>query len=187
MVVEEDINIRWEQGMPHHPESERVYKILSEADENYGNRYFDWKCGGDGDNGETLMFELDVYFEKLEQNLIDGVQMDYKEELKNLGFKKDYDDHGIATFSNDKILIRVIEREDGYHECEACPREVFDRWANSSHIKWRIMVANYDPSTKCGWRPVEVQADFIQKVQDALWFAYNLPGRMFDKFITIEM
>lgn len=62
--VETDINKRWEQGMNHHPESERIMKILMEADEKYGDDYFCWKRGGDGDNGETLMFTLDVYFEK---------------------------------------------------------------------------------------------------------------------------
>lgn len=62
--VETDINKRWEQGMNHHPESERIMKILMEADEKYGDDYFCWKKGGDGDNGETLMFTLDVYFEK---------------------------------------------------------------------------------------------------------------------------
>ena len=30
----------------------------------YGDDYFCWKKGGDGDNGETLMFELDIYFEE---------------------------------------------------------------------------------------------------------------------------
>jgi hypothetical protein len=30
--------------------------------------YFGWKCGGDGDNGETLMYELDILFEEREVN-----------------------------------------------------------------------------------------------------------------------
>ena len=63
-MVEEDINKRWEQGMEHHPESERIFDILEDADIAYGGDYFCWKSGGDGDNGETLMFMLDVYFEK---------------------------------------------------------------------------------------------------------------------------
>jgi len=64
--VEEDISKRWEQGMSHHARSREVYDMLVEADNRYGGDYFCWKSGGDGDNGETLMFMLDVYFEKRE-------------------------------------------------------------------------------------------------------------------------
>lgn len=61
--VEKDLTKRWENGIPHHKESEKILDILIEADEKYGGGSFDWKSGGDGDNGETLMYELDVYFE----------------------------------------------------------------------------------------------------------------------------
>lgn len=62
-MVETDIGKRWEQGMDHHPKSEEMLSILAEADWKYGGDYFCWKKGGDGDNGETLMYMLDVYFE----------------------------------------------------------------------------------------------------------------------------
>jgi hypothetical protein len=64
--VECNINVRWEKGMPHHPKSIELYKIMESLDWEYGNDYFCWKSGGDGDNGETLMFELDIHFEKLD-------------------------------------------------------------------------------------------------------------------------
>ena len=65
--VEMDINKRWEQGLPHHPKSIEIFKWLSEFDFKYCQDSFCWKSGGDGDNGETLMFQLDVFFELLEQ------------------------------------------------------------------------------------------------------------------------
>jgi len=33
-----------------------------EYDFKFNNDYFCWKIGGDGDNGEELMYELDEYF-----------------------------------------------------------------------------------------------------------------------------
>lgn len=67
-MVETNITKRWESGMPHHPKSIALFEALSEIDWEYGGDYFCWKHGGDGDNGEHLMFELDIYFETLDLN-----------------------------------------------------------------------------------------------------------------------
>lgn len=67
-MVETDINLRWETGTPHHPKSVELFKALSRIDIAYGGDYFCWKSGGDGDNGEHLMYELDIYFETLDQS-----------------------------------------------------------------------------------------------------------------------
>lgn len=53
------LNERWEQGVPHEEASVRILRVLMAADK---IDYFDWKKGGDGDNGETLQFGLDEYF-----------------------------------------------------------------------------------------------------------------------------
>lgn len=63
MPIERDINKRWEQGIDHHPNSVELFKALERIDSQYGGDYFCWKSGGDGDNGEQLMYELDIYFE----------------------------------------------------------------------------------------------------------------------------
>lgn len=52
---------RWEQGIEHHEASKRIMTILRVSDV---SDYFDWKVGGDGDNGETLQFALDEYFDR---------------------------------------------------------------------------------------------------------------------------
>lgn len=58
--VNVDINDRWENGIDHHPKSYELFKALQAADV---HDYFQWKSGGDGDNGEELMFQLDIYFD----------------------------------------------------------------------------------------------------------------------------
>jgi len=58
---------RWGTGKNHHPMSERLVRFLCKHDFNDYNDYFCWKVGGDGDNGETLMYEIDAFFEMLDE------------------------------------------------------------------------------------------------------------------------
>jgi hypothetical protein len=57
-----DVNTRWEKGIEHDPRSEEIVRWIADYDFKFCDDYFDWKVGGDGDNGETLMYELDEYF-----------------------------------------------------------------------------------------------------------------------------
>ena len=54
---------RWDKGIPHHPESEKMMEEISAVDYMFFNDNFCWKTGGDGDNGEALMYMMDVIFE----------------------------------------------------------------------------------------------------------------------------
>jgi len=63
-MVELDINKRWEQGVEHHSESITLYNEIADADFNVGGDRFCFKSGGDGDNGEHLMYLLDIIFEQ---------------------------------------------------------------------------------------------------------------------------
>ena len=54
----------WEKGEEHDPRSMRLFKDLREIDFTDGGDFFCWKYGGDGDNGEHLMYELDIYFKR---------------------------------------------------------------------------------------------------------------------------
>jgi len=58
---------RWEEGIEHHPMSERLMRFLSDHDYNDYDDCFCWKMGGDGDNGETLMYQMDTFFELLDK------------------------------------------------------------------------------------------------------------------------
>jgi len=57
---------RWENGISHHPMSERVVKFMAEYDFRDCNDSMDINIGGDGDNGEEMMFLMDAFFEMLD-------------------------------------------------------------------------------------------------------------------------
>lgn len=57
------INERWENGVPHDPRSEKIYRAIAKLDFEEGSDFFCFKSGGDGDNGEHLMYLLDIMFE----------------------------------------------------------------------------------------------------------------------------
>lgn len=56
-------NKRWENGVKHHPMSVRLMEWMMDVDFNTGDN-LELKIGGDGDNGETLMFLMDGFFER---------------------------------------------------------------------------------------------------------------------------
>ena len=61
------ITTRWEQGIEHDERSIAIYKGIAKIDFEEGSDFFCFKSGGDGDNGEELMYLLDVYFEDLDK------------------------------------------------------------------------------------------------------------------------
>lgn len=62
-----DVNQRWEEGTEHDSRSVALFEELRRIDFKFGQDYFDFKAGGDGDNGEQLMYLLDIYYEKLDK------------------------------------------------------------------------------------------------------------------------
>lgn len=60
--IELDVNKRWELGIDHHPKSKELYEFIEDLDFKNGD-VFGFKSGGDGDNGEDLMYLMDIYFE----------------------------------------------------------------------------------------------------------------------------
>jgi len=63
MKTKTDINERWETGVDHHPQSQEIFKAIAEIDFRLNGDSFYFKSGGDGDNGESLMYLMDVYFD----------------------------------------------------------------------------------------------------------------------------
>lgn len=57
-----DINERWEKGIDHDERSKEAFEFIKEYDFRFCNDFFCFKSGGDGDNGEHLMYLLDEYF-----------------------------------------------------------------------------------------------------------------------------
>lgn len=56
------IDERWETGTPHDVRSEHLFDFIKGYDFAYGGDFFCFKKGGDGDNGEHLMYILDEYY-----------------------------------------------------------------------------------------------------------------------------
>lgn len=54
---------RWSAGINHHPKSEEIVRDLADLDFEFFDDHFCWKVGGDGDNGEALMYEIDLLME----------------------------------------------------------------------------------------------------------------------------
>ena len=58
-----NIDERWEKGIPHNPKSEDLYKKIKKIDNDNGGE-LDLRSGGDGDNGEHLMYIFDIIFDE---------------------------------------------------------------------------------------------------------------------------
>jgi hypothetical protein len=61
----------------HDPRSIEIFKALEDIDFNRFNDYFCWKSGGEGDNGEVFLTQLDIYF----RERVDQIQMASVEDL----------------------------------------------------------------------------------------------------------
>jgi len=68
-MIEYNLSKRWEDGIPHHPKSIELYKRIENLDFELGGDVFCFKSGGDGDNGEHLMYLMDIYFEEKDTKL----------------------------------------------------------------------------------------------------------------------
>ncbi len=64
--IEYDVNKRLESALPHHKKTLHLFKRVDSLDQHVLENYFDFKSGGDGDNGEMLMCLLDIYFEEMD-------------------------------------------------------------------------------------------------------------------------
>lgn len=53
---------RWEQGIDHDPRSREIVRYMAKIDYKYSDDSLCIKTGGDGDNGEQMMYLLDCWF-----------------------------------------------------------------------------------------------------------------------------
>lgn len=54
---------RWEAGIDHEPESEKLCRLIAKMDSAHFSDSFGLSFGGDGDNGETLAYIIDALIE----------------------------------------------------------------------------------------------------------------------------
>jgi hypothetical protein len=78
-------NQRWETGVPHDPRSEEIYKSIAQIDFDLNHDGFCFKSGGDGDNGEDLMYLLDEHFQRQDEQAAPDLAAAVKEVLEELG------------------------------------------------------------------------------------------------------
>jgi hypothetical protein len=101
-----EITRRWEEGVDHDPRSIEIFKGIAKIDLEIGGDYFCWKYGGDGDNGEHLLFELDIYFESLspppEELERDQAAMEASSAAAT---------HALAALDEDRVLYDSTEVE----------------------------------------------------------------------------
>ena len=57
----------------HHPKSIELMEHIEFLDINFTDDYFCWKTGGDGDNGEVLMYLLDMFFKMKDEEEQNGM------------------------------------------------------------------------------------------------------------------
>lgn len=58
---------RWDEGVEHHEMSERLVRFMADHDYNDYDDAMCIKVGGDGDNGEHMMYLMDAFFEMLDK------------------------------------------------------------------------------------------------------------------------
>jgi len=63
---------RYDRSHPHDPRSIELFHSIEKLDFEEGGDRFCFKSGGDGDNGEHLMYLLDVHFARRDVARVDG-------------------------------------------------------------------------------------------------------------------
>lgn len=104
---------RWRHGIDHDPRSEELFQILEAADYIYNRRAFDWESGGDGDNGEEMMYALDRYFWAVDHDTLEA-------DKQKVGGPKDLHGRDLEVgdavtkpyYSTLRATVTVLERPD---------------------------------------------------------------------------
>ena len=73
MANEITLKQRLEEGMEHDPRTILMYEFISQLDFNEANDAFGFSSGGDGDNGEHLMYLMDCYFAASDNGTVERI------------------------------------------------------------------------------------------------------------------
>lgn len=104
---------RWEEGIPHHPKSEELMEFLKEHDIKDYKDYFEWSTGGDGDNGEILMYQMDAFFELQEIN--ENKKIETSRNINNKEYLKKQKAY-LALDEDLKIILDSDDNEDALED-----------------------------------------------------------------------
>jgi hypothetical protein len=114
---------RWGQGIEHHPKSEELMRFIAEHDFNDYGDYFCWKIGGDGDNGETLMYMMDAYFELMD--ILDNPGHEGRGRLTG-----EMDNSTYQEFMSEPPHTHIQSRTIVRPACKSCGTSMVPTWHN---------------------------------------------------------
>ncbi len=133
-----------------------------------------------------------------EDNMIEII----KEGFTNAGYVCTYhDDNNPDDFWNylqdkkteSKYLVNITWCQDECYKdkrinytAHFCPKENFDRWANSRHIAFTIY-REKAPDDEYGWSRDGILKHIKERITDSEFLCDVIPSRMFDHFISVDM
>lgn len=129
---------RWEQGVDHDERTYSIYRFMQEYDHKFNDSELNLKSGGDGDNGETLMYLLDEYFAAVDTteepaNTLDTksetVSESDREESEDSENKEELEDSkGLSRFLTQdtrKASLKALELISSYAQIEGSHHRIW--------------------------------------------------------------
>ena len=110
-------------------------------------------------------------------------KLEFKELLIKNKWVEIWHEGAIYQFGKDDMWMNVIESSDrpsDYVSFHICPKDAFDRWANSRQI-------NFEMPILCKHPVSNINSRFETYLDDAEWLAKTIPIRMFNNFIQIDL
>ncbi len=166
---------RWSNGIDHHPMSVALMNFLAKHDYNDYKDYFCWKTGGDGDNGEFLMFQMDPFFEWLEQqnpdasHVVDGQVAVVYRPAYGIGWSSHGHDNKKARFlALNGRLARLVEAKD-WVGVEALVKarypDMYLGSVDALRIQWVNQGTLFEITERDGYETIHIKGqDYLQAV-----------------------
>lgn len=170
---------RWSDGIDHHPMSEALMDFLAKHDFKDYKDYFCWKTGGDGDNGETLKYQMDPFFEWLDRQaaakamdasyIVDGqVAVLYRPQY-GIGWSSHPRDPAHKKFlALNGQLARLVEAKNWEKVTELVQSRYPDSYLGSVEllqICWMPVGSLFEITEHDGYEQIEVKSnDFLLAV-----------------------
>lgn len=170
---------RWSDGVDHHPMSEALMDFVAKHDFKNYKDYFCWKTGGDGDNGETLKYQMDPFFEWIDKQaqrkaadasyIVDGqVAVLYRPEF-GIGWSSYPRDKAQQKFlALNGQLARLVEAQQWDQITPLVHARYPDMYlgdVNKLRIRWMPVGSLFDITERDGYETINVKDnDFLLAV-----------------------
>ena len=98
---------RWEQGIDHDPRSEKLVRAMAKIDFEQCQDSLQINVGGDGDNGETMMYLLDMHFAETGEPTVESLQEELKEREASFELRWDASQRAIKRWQKATGKIKI--------------------------------------------------------------------------------